>query len=133
LSKKDIGLLKLMSASNRKAKKDIYDLDYITDEIELSTLLEELEKKAYQFIAPNYKCLFDLDDELSPINDLSLLLEFDKIDYSAIPSKPSHTHDRIVICSTGKNWLTARTNWRAKVRKLYQQKGLNFPSITSVN
>jgi predicted nucleotidyltransferase component of viral defense system len=31
LSKKDIGLFKLISASNRSAKKDIYDLDFITD------------------------------------------------------------------------------------------------------
>lgn len=133
LSVKDIGLLKLMSASNRKAKKDIYDLEYITNQISLSDLMEELEKKEQRFMESNFQCLFDLDDEKSPVNNLGLLLEFDKIDYSTIPSKPSHTHDRIVIGSTGKNWLTARTNWRAKVRKLYQQKGLDFPSITSVN
>jgi predicted nucleotidyltransferase component of viral defense system len=33
LSIKDVGLLKLMSASNRASKKDIYDLDFITDTI----------------------------------------------------------------------------------------------------
>jgi predicted nucleotidyltransferase component of viral defense system len=42
---KDIGLFKLMSVSNRNAKKDVYDLDYITDQIPLSFLLDELKKK----------------------------------------------------------------------------------------
>ena len=36
---RDIGLYKLMAASNRFAKKDIYDLDLITDHIDLAKLL----------------------------------------------------------------------------------------------
>lgn len=32
---RDIGLLKLMTASNRASFKDIYDLDYLTDDISL--------------------------------------------------------------------------------------------------
>lgn len=42
LSVKDIGLLKLMSASNRMANKDIYDLDHITDVIPLPLLMREM-------------------------------------------------------------------------------------------
>lgn len=38
LTKQDVGLLKLMSGSNRASKKDIYDLDYITDDIPLVSL-----------------------------------------------------------------------------------------------
>jgi hypothetical protein len=33
LSKKDIGLFKLISTSNRSTKKDIYDLEFISDTI----------------------------------------------------------------------------------------------------
>ncbi len=59
LTIKDIGLLKLMSASNRMANKDIYDLDYITDVIPLSQLLYELKAKLARFSGPEYKCLFE--------------------------------------------------------------------------
>ena len=52
---KDIGLFKLMSCSNRPAKKDIYDLEYITESnnlIDLYTLLkqkkEQQEKKLHE-------------------------------------------------------------------------------------
>jgi len=42
LSNKDIGLFKLISTSNRSTKKDIYDLDFITDKISLIDLYEDL-------------------------------------------------------------------------------------------
>lgn len=45
LSLRDIGLLKLMSASSRKARKDVYDLDFITDLIPLSDLMIMLKEK----------------------------------------------------------------------------------------
>ena len=47
LSKRDVGLLKLMSASNRFAKKDIYDLDYITDDIDIIELFNDFKQKRY--------------------------------------------------------------------------------------
>ncbi|MGV8944927.1 MAG: hypothetical protein ACOH1N_00735 [Lutibacter sp.] len=34
-----------MSASSREAKKDIYDLDFITDTIDILDLFEELKEK----------------------------------------------------------------------------------------
>lgn len=49
LSLRDIGLLKLVSASNRKAKKDIYDLDFITEQIKLSDLMVMLEEKQNKY------------------------------------------------------------------------------------
>lgn len=45
VSKLDIGLFKLMSASNRLAKKDIYDLAYITEEISIIELYNNLKDK----------------------------------------------------------------------------------------
>lgn len=45
IHKKNIGLFKLMSATNRFAKKDIYDLDFITDEISLTELFNFWLKK----------------------------------------------------------------------------------------
>lgn len=74
LSKRDVGLLKFMSASNRFAKKDIYDLDHITDDIDIVELFNDFKQKSETFNQPEYKCLFDLDDEVSPLENLDLLL-----------------------------------------------------------
>ncbi len=58
LSMKDIALLKLMSASNRKAKKDIYDLDLLSNEIDLQELIETLKIKLDRFGSEECRCLF---------------------------------------------------------------------------
>ena len=133
ISKKDIGILKLRSASNRKAKKDIYDLDYITDEIPLDHLFDQLTVKAEKYKGDNFRCLFDLDDELDPIANLSLLLDFDNIDYTSLPSRPSHSNDRIDIVPGNKSWASARSSWRRKVRNLMKQKGITPPPIKPIN
>jgi predicted nucleotidyltransferase component of viral defense system len=39
----DIGLFKLVSLSNRSTKKDIYDLDFITNDVKPTILFEELK------------------------------------------------------------------------------------------
>lgn len=101
LSLKDIGLLKLVSACSRKAKKDIYDLDLITDEIQLKKLIEFSIQKAEVYNKSEHKSLFDLDGDITPINDVSLLLEFDNIDYTSLPLRPSHSTDRIDILPSG--------------------------------
>ena len=93
LSKKDVGLLKLMSASNRFAKKDIYDLDYITDDIDIIELFSDFKKKSETFNQPEHKCLFDLDDEVSPLYNLDLLLAFDR--NKKVSGKVFHSDDRI--------------------------------------
>lgn len=125
LSKKDIGLLKLMSASNRLAKKDIYDLDYITDEYPLVELFNDFKIKSAKFSHSKYKCIFDLDDEVSPLNDLSLLLKFDE-NNKTTDNKPFHSDNRIDIMGGSKPWNEARVEWRLKVRKLYKHLGQSF-------
>jgi hypothetical protein len=49
LSKLDIGLFKLLSAANRATKKDIYDLDFITNDIPLVKLYNELKIKISRY------------------------------------------------------------------------------------
>lgn len=133
LSVKDIGLFKLRSASSRKAKKDIYDLDYITDQIPLADLLFSLQLKTDKFEAEEFKCLFDLDDEASPLQDLNLLLSFDDIDYTELPSRPSHSNDTIEITNGFKSWIMARASWRRKVKDFMRQKGITPPPVKPVN
>ena len=125
LSKKDIGLLKLMSASNRLANKDIYDLDYITDENPLVELFNDFKIKSAKFNHSKYKCIFDLDDEVSPLDDLSLLLKFDEKN-KITDNKPFHSDNRIDIIEGSKTWQEARVEWRLKVRKLYTHLGQTF-------
>ena len=58
ISKKDIGLFKLVSASSRFAKKDIYDLDYVTEEVDIIELFEELRIKQSKFNKEEDKSIF---------------------------------------------------------------------------
>jgi len=133
LSLRDIGLLKLVSASNRKAKKDIYDLDFITEQIELSDLMIMLEEKQNRYKEDASKSLFDLDREHSPVEDINLLLAFDEVDYTALPRRPNHSHDLIDILPSSKNWRLARSSWRRKVINLMRLRGMEPPSIKPVN
>lgn len=49
LSESDIGIMKLMAASDRCSFKDIYDLHYVTGQIPLSELMDRLKKKETQY------------------------------------------------------------------------------------
>src|SRR5690606_22597387 len=60
ISVRDIGLFKLMSASSRPAKKDIYDLFYITEEISLIDLYDQLIDKHKKFNKAEDRNIFDL-------------------------------------------------------------------------
>jgi len=133
LSLRDIGLLKLMSASNRKAKKDIYDLDFVTDEIPLPDLFSMLEKKQSRFKGEAFKTLFDLDSEQSPINDINLLLAFDQTNYRELPRRPDRSNDTIDILSSSKNWSSARAGWRRKVINLMRSRGIKPPPARPIN
>lgn len=130
-SKEDIGLYKLVSLSNRSTKKDIYDLDFITDEIKLSTLHESLKKKAEKFNKEEYKTIFDLDDNQSVLDNLELLIRFDNI--TASSKFPTHTHDNIKISVGSKTWIEAKISWRSKVRELYSHLGIDFPKPTGID
>lgn len=132
IHKTDIGLFKLMSASNRLAKKDIYDLDFITDEIPLLTLINHLKEKYEKFNRPQDRTLFDLDNEKSPVENPELLLKFDKTTAHK-NHKPIHTHDRIDLITGSKTWTEARINWRLKVRQLFSQLGEEFPKTKGLD
>ncbi|QBN17835.1 hypothetical protein [Flavobacterium nackdongense] len=125
LSKKDIGLFKLISTSNRSTKKDIYDLDFITDTISLIDLYEDLKVKTLKFNKEEHRTIFDLSKNNTPIDNPELLLKFDdNSDYSKFPS---HTNDTIQIINGSKTWIEAKISWRSKVRRLYEYLGKDFP------
>jgi len=130
LSKKDIGLFKLISASNRSTKKDIYDLDFITDSITLIDLYEDLKVKTHKFNKQEHKTIFDLSKNNSPTDHPELLLKFDdNSDYSKFPS---HTNDTIQIIKGNKTWIEAKISWRSKVRQLYFHLGKDFPAPNGI-
>lgn len=129
----DIGVMKLMSVSSRKANKDVYDLDLITDKINLEVLWNLLETKRKVTKAQEHKCLFDLDNDPNPLDDLSLLLKFDDTDYSALPQRPSHSTDRLLLLPSSRKWTVARTSWKRKVRELMRNKGIEPPKIKPIN
>lgn len=131
IHKTDIGLFKLMSASNRFANKDIYDLDYITDEMPLVELFSHFKEKTEKFNLPEHRTIFDLDNEISPIEKPELLLEFDKGQLSR-QNRPSHSSDRIELLETSKSWQLARLSWRSKVRQLFSYLGKDFPNPTGI-
>lgn len=131
LSKADIGLYKLVSLSNRSTKKDIYDLDFITDEIKLSTLYESLKDKAEKFNKGEHKTIFDLDKNQSVLDNLELLISFDNI--TASSKFPTHTHDNIKIFEGSKTWTEARISWRSKIRALYDHLGIDFPKPKGID
>lgn len=130
-SKADIGLYKLVSLSNRSTKKDVYDLDFITDEIKLSTLYESLKDKAEKFNKEDHKTIFDLDENQSVLDNLELLISFDNITSSS--KFPTHTHDNIKIIEGSKTWVEARISWRSKVRDLYNHLGRDFPKPKGID
>jgi len=128
ISKKDIGLFKLVSASSRSAKKDIYDLDYLTDEIDIIELFEELRVKQSKFNQDEDKSIFDLDGDSSPIDNPSLLLSFYNTATKARSSRPIHSQNTIDIVEGSKSWVIARIEWSSKMRKLYKHLDIEFPA-----
>ena len=128
LSVMDIGIFKLISASNRNAKKDIYDLDYITDQVSLTDLFNELKRKELKFNQAEDRNIFDLDGDVSCTTDPSLLLSFDNRIMSA-QDRPTHSHDLIDIAENGKSWLSAKASWRKKVRELFAYLAIDFPYL----
>lgn len=124
---KDIGLFKLVSCSNRPAKKDIYDLEYITETENLIELYNLLKSKNDKFNKDSDRNIFDLDNDPDPIDDPHLLLLFDK--RMATKQKIRHTHDNILNIKGSKSWHLASIQWRMKVRRLYQSLGIEYPKL----
>ncbi len=105
---RDIGLLKLMTASNRASFKDIYDLDYLTDDISLTMLMEDLKYKQEIFKGEEYRTIFDLDEEISPVEDPLRLLMFEA-KAAERKNRPNHSDYRILPQPNKKNWLAAQS------------------------
>ena len=127
----DIGIFKLMSVSNRFAKKDVYDLDYITENIPLSDLLEALKEKNNLYNLEIHKSIFDLDDENNPIQNPRFLIEFDNNNRQT-QNIPNHSNDTILLIQ-GKSWNSTRYSWRTKVRELFTKLKIPFPGVEPIN
>ncbi len=132
LAKEDVGMLKLMSLTSRMAKKDVYDLDYLTDEIPLEDLMNYLKEKKSKYGGTENNNVFDLDNPPDPTkNPLSLLAFDQKITYTA--GRPNHSHDRLDFVDGSKSWSAARSNWRNKVRTLCNRMGVDIPNTLPLN
>jgi predicted nucleotidyltransferase component of viral defense system len=69
-SVRDVGLMKLIAVSNRASQKDVYDLDYLTEEISIQNLFKQLKKKQEHFNSEAYRTIFDKDGkEVSPVDN----------------------------------------------------------------
>ena len=133
LSDFDIGIMKLLAVSDRMSKKDVYDLDFITDRIPLIELYKGLIIKEETYPLEEHRTIFDLNNSLSPTKDISLLLAFDKLNYQSSNSKPNHSDDNLLLLSESKNWFKARASWRKKVRQLYNELGMKFPKPKGID
>ncbi|GAA3623365.1 nucleotidyl transferase AbiEii/AbiGii toxin family protein [Flavivirga jejuensis] len=124
---KDIGLFKLVSCASRPAKKDIYDLEYITESENLFDLYNMLKSKNEKFNKATDRNIFDLDEDPDPIDNPHLLLLFDK--RMVAKQKMRHSHDNILNIEGSKSWHMASIKWRMKVRRLYQYLGIEYPKL----
>ena len=127
ISEFDIGIMKLYALSDRMSKKDVYDLDYITENIRLQDLFEGLRIKQETYKLDNEKSIFELNKKANPINDPDLLIKFDTGSYLLNKNKPGHSEDSLNIIKGNKNWHSARMSWRMKVRELFRSLNLKFP------
>jgi len=123
---KDIGLFKLVSCASRPAKKDIYDLDYITQTEDLIDLYQILKEKKNRFNNESDRNIFDLDEDPDPIDNPLLLLLFDRR-LEVYNQKTRHTHDNILNIEGSKSWHLASIHWRMKVRRLFKHLDIAYP------
>ncbi len=102
---KDLGLFKLISSSSRAAKKDIYDLDFITEKIPIIELFKALKEKRQLYNKEEDKNIFDLDDNKCPTQFPHELLNFEKTTRKRNSLKPMHSNDHIIKAENGKSWI----------------------------
>lgn len=124
----DLGRLKLLAGSNRATQKDIFDLDYLSDRLTLSVMMANLKEHREQYNADEHRSIFDLDGEESPTDNPKLLLKFDE-PAEQPSSRPRHSNPRVDIMDGHKNWLSAGSSWRLKVRRYFREIGHAYPVI----
>jgi hypothetical protein len=125
-SEMDIGL----TAANRASRKDIYDLDYITDRIPLTQLMKNLHAKLITYSRPEQRNIFYLEDKNNPFDNPELLLKFERpVDINT--AKPNHSNLRLDPLEGQKNWNYARSSWRSKVRAYFREIDKDFPNAST--
>lgn len=110
----DIGLFKLDSITNRFAEKDLYDLDYITDNPNhsLSKLMELYKKRKNYYIESNTNTIFSLSNDFCPIENTELLiLENHKKVKGKIPF-----HSDSQLKNNKSSLIYHKSNWKIKVK-----------------
>ncbi|MCJ1805430.1 MULTISPECIES: nucleotidyl transferase AbiEii/AbiGii toxin family protein [Flavobacterium] len=119
-SETDIGLFKLDSITNRYAEKDLYDLDYITENPNhsLNKLMELYEKRKNYYIENSINTIFSLSNDFCPVENTELLiLENHKESKDKIPF---HSDSRL---KNNKSSLTFhKSNWKIKVKTYLNRK-----------
>lgn len=116
-----------MSASSRPARKDIYDLYYITKKYSLIDLYNQLLEKHKRFSKKENRSIFDLDDEDTALNNPLLLLRFDNR-YKVSKDKMMHSQDNIVTVEGADSWHIASIRWRVQLRQLCSALDIDYPS-----
>ena len=130
---RDVGLMKMVTVSNRASNKDVYDLDYLTEEVSLQVLLKELKEKQERFNSEEHRTIFDMDGkEASPVDDPLILLKYDT-NVIIRNDRPNHSSNRIQVEKGSKNLMEAKNSYRRKVRRLCNDLGIDFPSVTPIN
>ena len=125
---KDLGLFKLISGSSRAAKKDIYDLDFITEKIPIIELFEALKEKRAKYNNKEDENIFDLDENKCPSQFPLELLNFDRNTKKRNSLKPMHSNDNIIESDNSKSWIRTRMRWVSKIRQLYRNIGIKYPT-----
>lgn len=125
---KDLGLFKLISGSSRAAKKDIYDLDFITEKISIIELFKVLKEKRVIYNKEEDKNIFDLDENKCPTQFPLELLNFDRNTKKRNSLKPMHSNDNIIVADNGKSWIRTRMSWVSKIRQLYRSIDVKYPT-----
>lgn len=119
-SETDIGLFKLDSITNRYAEKDLYDLDYITENPNhsLNKLMELYEKRKNYYIENNINTIFSLSNDFCPIENTELLI---LENHKEIKDKiPFHSDSRLK--NNKSSLIYHKSNWKIKVRTYLNKK-----------
>lgn len=111
---KDIGLFKLESLVNRYAEKDLYDLDYITDNPNqsLEKLMSLYAQKKQLYIESNINTIFTLSNDFCPLKNPELLLLENHIE--AQGKMPYHSDSKLRNNKT--SFRYHKLNWNVKVK-----------------
>jgi len=102
-----------------------------TEKFSLEYLFEQLKSKRDLYAEVEHRTIFDLDKEVSPLDEPLSLLKFDEGDLKGKRSRPHHSQNRVDILEGQKNWLATRSSWRKKVRALFDEWNISFPNPSS--